>query len=97
MQKNLIDLFFKELDRTLSCPSLVILTGAAAGAIYGNVRQSVDIDFEIRLKRKDKNVTRNQENILQDSIRETSSKLGIASNYSDDISLFVLWRRNIGR
>jgi len=86
MQKNLIDLFFKELDRTLSCPSLVILTGAAAGAIYGNVRQSVDIDFEIRLKRKDKNATRNQENILQDSIRETSSKLGIASNYSDDIS-----------
>ncbi len=84
MRKNIIDLFFIELDRGLSTPACVILTGAAAGAIYGNVRQSADIDFEIRLKRKKRD--QNQDEILQDLIREVSSKLGIAANYSDDIS-----------
>lgn len=84
MRKNIIDLFFIELDRGLSTPTRVILTGAAAGAIYGNVRQSVDIDFEIRFKRKGRKGDRDE--ILQDLIREISSKLGIAANYSDDIS-----------
>ena len=84
MKKNIVDLFFLELDRALARPASVILTGAAAGAIYGNVRHSVDIDFEIRLKRKKGD--RNQDEMLQDLIREVSSKLGIAANYSDDIS-----------
>lgn len=82
MKKNLIDLFFLELDRALSRPASVIVTGAAAGAIYGNVRHSVDIDFEIRLKKGG----RNQDEIVQDAIRGVSSKLGISANYSDDIS-----------
>lgn len=86
MQKSIIDLFFIELDRALSGPASVILTGAAAGAIYGNVRQSADIDFEIRLKRKKKKRGRSQDEIIQGLIREVSSKLGIAANYSDDIS-----------
>ncbi|TAJ88667.1 hypothetical protein EPO44_15410 [bacterium] len=86
MKKNLIDLFFLELDRALSRTASVIVTGAAAGAIYGNVRHSVDIDFEIRLKRKEKRGRRNQDEIVQDAIRGVSSKLGISANYSDDIS-----------
>lgn len=86
MQKSIIDIFFIELDRALSGPASVILTGAAAGAIYGNVRQSADIDFEIRLKRKKKKRGRSQDEIIQGLIREVSSKLGIAANYSDDIS-----------
>ena len=84
MKKNIVDLFFIELDRALSSPASVILTGAAAGAIYGNVRHSVDVDFEIRLKRKQGD--RDQDELLQDLIRRVSSKLGIAANYSDDIS-----------
>lgn len=83
MQKNIVDLFFIELDRRLSSPASVILTGAAAGSIYGNVRHSVDIDFEIRLKR---NRDQSQDEIFQGWISEVSSKLGIAANYSDDIS-----------
>jgi len=83
MRENIIDLFFIELDRGLSTPARVILTGAAAGAIYGNVRQSVDIDFEIRFKRKGSKG--DQDEILQDLIREISSKLGIAANYSDQL------------
>lgn len=84
VRKNVVDLFFLELDRELSSPASVILTGAAAGAIYGNVRPSVDIDFEIRLNRK--RDRRNRDEALQDLIRGVSSKLGIAANYSDDIS-----------
>lgn len=82
MKKNIVDLYFSELDRILSRPTSVILTGAAAGAIYGNLRHSVDIDFEIRFKRKGK---QNEDEIIQDCISEVSSKLGIAANYSDDI------------
>lgn len=85
MRKNAIDLFFKELDRGLSSPASVILTGAAAGALYGNVRPSADMDFEIRFKRNPRRTRKNREEILQNSISEASSKLGIASNYSDDI------------
>jgi hypothetical protein len=84
MRKNLVDLFFLELDRRLPAPASVILTGAAAGNLYGNVRASADIDFEIRLKRNRKGSDNNER--LQDSISEVSSKLGIAANYSDDIS-----------
>lgn len=83
MRKTLVDLFFLELDRRLSSPVSVLLTGAAAGAIYGNVRHSADIDFEIRFKR---NGGQSQDEILQGLIGEISSKLGIAANYSTDIS-----------
>jgi hypothetical protein len=83
MRKNIVDLFFLELDRGLSKPASVILTGAAAGGIYGNVRHSIDIDFEIRLKRKAG--ARDQEDKLQELISMASSKLGIAANYSEDI------------
>lgn len=86
MQKNIIDLFFVELDRGLPGPASVILTGAAAGAIYGNVRQSVDIDFEIRLKGNKRKRDQSRDEIVQGLIHEVSSKLGIAANYSDDIS-----------
>jgi hypothetical protein len=83
MRKNIVDLFFLELDRGLSQPAHVILTGAAAGGIYGNIRHSIDIDFEIRLNRK--SGERSQEEKLQAVIGKVSSNLGIAANYSDDI------------
>jgi hypothetical protein len=83
MKKNILDLYFLELDRALSTPASVILTGAAAGAVYGNVRHSLDIDFEIRLKSQKGN--QNRDEILAASIGAVSSKLGIAANYSDDI------------
>jgi hypothetical protein len=83
MRKNIVDLFFGELDRRLSTPASVILTGAAAGMLYGNVRPSADIDFEIRFENKKRTVL--QDEALEELIRAVSSKLGIAANYSDDI------------
>lgn len=86
MRKNIVDLFFMELARDLPGPASVILTGAAAGAIYGNVRHSADIDFEIRFKGKKRKGDQGRDEIVQGLMREISSKLAIAANYSDDIS-----------
>lgn len=85
MKKDIVDLFFLELDRALATPASVILTAAAAGSIYGNVRHSADVDFEIRLKRR-KTDGQRQDEIVERVIREVSSSLGISANYSDDIS-----------
>jgi len=82
MRKNVIDLFFLELDHALGKRARVILTGAAAGSLYGNIRPSADIDFEIRIE--ERRGSSDEENI-QAVIREASSKAGIAANYSDDI------------
>lgn len=86
MRKNIVDLFFIELDRALAIPASVVLTGAAAGALYGNIRQSADIDFEIRFRGKKRKGDQGRDEIVQGLMREISSKLGIAANYSDDIS-----------
>jgi hypothetical protein len=82
MRKNVIDTFFRELDRGLQKRASVILTGAAAGSLYGNVRASADIDFEIRLEGR--RASRDEQKV-QDVIGEASSKTGLAANYSDDI------------
>ena len=76
MKKNLIDQFFLELDRGLQAPAEIILTGAAAGALLGQIRPSVDIDFEIRSAKKN----------LEEAIQQASNRTGIAANYSEDIS-----------
>ena len=84
MKKNTIDLFFTELDRRLQRPAEVILTGAAAGALMGHVRPSLDIDFEIRLEGR--RVRNRDSSLLETAIQETSKKTGLAVNYSKDIS-----------
>ncbi len=46
------DKFFRALAKQLDEPVTIFLTGAVAGAIFGNVRSSADIDFAIEPKRK---------------------------------------------
>jgi hypothetical protein len=82
MRKNVIDTFFRELDRALGKRASVIVTGAAAGNLYGNVRASADIDFEIRIQRR----KQRDEQSIQDLIGEASAKAGVVANYSDDIA-----------
>ncbi len=82
MRKNVIDTFFRELDRALQKRASVIVTGAAAGSLYGNVRPSADIDFEIRIAEGRGSI---DEQNVQDMIGQASSKAGLAANYSDNI------------
>lgn len=82
MRKNLIDLFFKELDREWKRSAQIILTGAAAGALFGHVRPSMDVDFEIHIPK-----SKNRGTIsLEEAIRRVSEKTGVQVNYSEDIS-----------
>lgn len=81
MKKRKIHQFFRELDRRLQKPADVILTGAAAGVILGNVRPSVDIDFEIRLRGK----KRMDDSRLESAIKSSAAKARIGVNYSQDI------------
>jgi len=68
----------------LKIPCEVILTGASAGRLMGHIRPSVDIDFEIRAKSK-RDQPRLQA-VLDGVIRKLCSELGVAANYSGDIS-----------
>lgn len=79
MKRSFIERFFEALDGEWGRPVEIILTGAAAGALLGHVRTSVDIDFEIRTK-KQTDVS------LEEVIRKVSERTGIPANYSEDIS-----------
>ncbi len=81
MKRKKIDLFFRELDRGLKAGGQIILTGAAAGALYGNIRPSLDLDFEIQLRGRRLNHAK-----IDSAIKSASSRAGVAVNYSEDIS-----------
>ena len=83
MRKDLIDLFFLELSKKTKKPTEVILTGAVAGTLFGHSRPSLDLDFAIRSKGRT-NAAYAQ--YLDELVREISSKLGVDTNYSEDIS-----------
>jgi hypothetical protein len=52
MKRPQIDRFLAILARELGAPGRVYVTGAAAAALWGHARPSVDIDFGLELKRK---------------------------------------------
>lgn len=83
MTEKTIRLYFKELDRRLEASAEIILVGAAAGSLMGHIRPSLDLDFEIRLKKSASAVVRRR---LDRAVREAASSIGIAVNYSEDIS-----------
>jgi hypothetical protein len=76
-----IERFFKRLSEELGCAATVYLTGAAAGALLGRVRPSLDIDFGLVLRGRSK---RNWEDVAL-AVRRTSSLMGIAASVASDI------------
>jgi hypothetical protein len=77
-----IDRFFIELDKEFDRPLNILITGAVAGAMMGNVRPSDDIDFEIQLpdgSRKD------QSEKLELSINAVAQRLQIPPQYTENI------------
>lgn len=85
MRKKEIDSFFETLDKELGLPADVILTGAAAGSLLGNVRPSVDIDFQMKLRGK---TSENMGLRSEEAVQKTSEKTGIAVNFSES---FARW------
>ncbi len=76
-----IDRFFRTLAKQSDEPLKVILTGAAAGAVWGHVRPSVDIDFAIELTRGNERTWQKVEEALQKTVKLA----GIPANYAQDI------------
>lgn len=81
MRPRIIDRYFTILNDELDYPAEILLTGAAAGSLFGYIRPSLDVDFEIRIKGKKKDET-----LIHEAIKKASTKSGIAANYSGDIS-----------
>ena len=81
MKSPQADKFFSRLAKELEEPVTVILTGAVAGAIFGNVRSSADIDFAIEPKRAGKG----RWDKIEEALRRTSQATGISVQYARDI------------
>ncbi len=81
MTPRQIEKFFTGLSKELGCAATVYLTGAAAGALLGRVRPSLDIDFGLVLSGRSK---RSWEDVAL-AVRRTSSIMAIAASVAADI------------
>jgi len=95
MDKRQIDRFFRILARELRAPAQIILTGAAAGSLWGHVRPSLAVDFSITLARPG----RLQWAALEEAVERTVALTGIRANYAEDIDRWgpislLDWRRH---
>lgn len=86
MNKNQIDRFFKVLANQFNEEAIVILTGAAAGAILGHIRPSVDIDFSIELIKHNDTSWEKLDMAISNVVKLT----GIQANYAEDIDRWGL-------
>lgn len=76
MNKKQIERYFQILGKIYSKKCKIILTGAAAGALYGRIRATMDIDFSAEAA--------DWENFSK-AVEETSVRTGIAAQYAEDI------------
>ena len=81
MNKRQIERFFRTLARELDRPARVIVTGAAAGSLWGSIRPSLGIDFAITLLRGSR---RGWEEV-EGAIARTVKLTGIQAHYAEDI------------
>lgn len=79
--KGEIHRFFEVLAREFARPARVLLTGAAAAALWGSVRPSRDVDFEIQLT--DRTPSSGRE--FQTAVQRTVEQTGIEANYAEEI------------
>lgn len=76
MNKKQVERYFKTLGKIYPKKCRIILTGAAAGVLYGRVRSTMDIDFSAQAS--------DWENFSR-AVEETSVRTGIAAQYAEDI------------
>jgi hypothetical protein len=76
-----IEQFFKIIDAEFRQDVQVILTGAAAGTIWGSRRPSMDIDFAVEID----NPSEANWQQMESAIRKATDKTGIQANYAEDI------------
>ncbi len=81
MNRTRIDQFFRLLSEECPEPLRVILTGAAAGALMGHVRASIDVDFAIRSARRDPEAWER----IRAAVARVTERTGLSANFAEDI------------
>jgi hypothetical protein len=81
VDRQQIDRFFRILDAGFQKDAGIILTGAAAGAILGSERPSIDIDFAVDIK----NPGASGWEEFDAAVRKAVAETGIQANYAEDI------------
>lgn len=76
-----IDRFFRTLAKEFQQPATIILTGAAAGSLWGHIRPSLDIDFAVKPLSPNPASWEQIERAIERTVRLT----GIHVNYAEDI------------
>jgi len=76
MNKKQIERYFHTLSKLYHKKCKIILTGAAAGALYGRVRPTMDIDFSVEVL---------DWKGFSEAVEETSLRMGIVAQFSEDI------------
>lgn len=82
MNKGLIDRFLKTLAAELDVPARAYLTGAAAAALWGRVRPSLDIDFGLQLRG---GRGRRWDEVVDPAVRRTTDLTGVPVSVAEDI------------
>lgn len=81
MNRRQIERYLSILAVELDRPARAYITGAAAGALWGRVRSSVDIDLGLELRSgKDRSWT-----IVQEAVDRTTRLTGIPASVAEDI------------
>jgi len=81
MTRRRIEQFLKTLAAELDRPARLYLTGAAAAALLGRVRPSLDIDFGLEVEDSDPASWR----AVQQAVDRASKLTGIAASAAEDI------------
>ena len=81
MTRQQINRFFQALSQQFDGEATVIVTGAAAGTLFGSPRASRDIDFAIHLRRR----TPQRWQAVEEAIRRARAQTRIDVNYAEDI------------
>jgi hypothetical protein len=81
VNRRRIDAFLAILARELDLPAKAYLTGAAAGALLGRVRPSVDIDLGLTLRKTSSAGWRS----VEEAIERTRRLTGIPASVAEDI------------
>lgn len=81
MHPRRIERFFRILAEEFGRRATVIVTGAAAGSLWGHVRPSRDIDFNVQLASR----TSQGWEAFRMAVDRTVQRTGIQVNYAEDI------------
>lgn len=82
MNRRRIDGFLRTLAAELRVPARAYLTGAAAAALWGRVRPSLDIDLGLELRTRS---SRRWDEAIEQAVARTTRATGIPASVAEDI------------